>query len=144
LGSGNGCITKELLANISSDCRLISIELNSNFEQYLKSISDHRFIYKIDSAENLTEILKKLGIIKVDYIISSLPFKIIPDKIEENIYNEIKKISTDDLIFIHYSYFHSQKKKLLKLFQHIKVNFEMMNFPPAFVFVCKNTSKSSR
>lgn len=138
LGSGNGCITKELLANLSNDCILISIELNANFEQYLKPISDRRFIYKIDSAENLSIILKELGVQKVDYIISSLPFKIIPDNVEKRIYEQINKISNKELIFIHYSYFHSQKKKLQNLFQQIKVSYEMLNLPPAFLFICKN------
>lgn len=140
LGPGNGCITREIISKMHSNSILISIEINPNFIQYLVDINDNRFHLIIDSAENLTKILSNLGITHVDYIVSSIPFKILPKVIELNIIKQFKLIANSNVVLIHYSYFMSQRTVFKSIFENVYTNFEIRNIPPAFVFVCGNQS----
>lgn len=137
-GPGTGTITKELLNRMSSNAILLVFEINKEFCEKLQEINDPRMRIISDSAENLEEYLIKNQILKVDYIVSSLPLAMIPNGIVKNILAVVKKILSKKGAFIQYQYSLNAYKKLRNTFKNVELDFTPMNIPPAFVFTCSN------
>lgn len=139
LGPGNGVFTKGLLDKMSSDCLLISLELNEAFYTQIKSeVSDHRLVLLNKSAEQIGTILKEHNIEKADYIVSSLPLAVIPNPIKSNILDGAKKHLSEDGKYIQFQYTLNAKKLLEQRFAEVKIDFTPVNIPPAFVYRCSN------
>ena len=138
LGSGNGAITKYILERLSPKAILICFEINDNFYNQLLKINHPQLVVLKVSAEKMIQELKKLNLNKADYIISSLPFTIIPEVVSNEIlaksYQALEKNGT----FIQYQYSLSYFKKLKQVFkEEILLEFEPLNIPPAFIYHCK-------
>src|SRR5437016_9042575 len=72
-GPGVGGITAEILRRMRPDARLVAIEMNGDFVNFLrKSLVDQRFDVVEASAADVNEILNKLGLPKADYILSGI------------------------------------------------------------------------
>jgi phospholipid N-methyltransferase len=137
-GPGTGIITLELLNRMPSDAILLAFEINADFCEKLKEIEDPRLKIISDSAEKLEEYLVQYKINKVDYIVSSLPFAMIPNNVVKNILEVVKKVLAKKGAFIQYQYSLNAYKKLKNIFRKVDLNFTPMNIPPAFVFTCTN------
>src|SRR6201996_7863456 len=73
-GPGVGGITAEILRRMRPDAKLIAIEMNPDFVNFLKkSLVDPRIEVVQGSAADVNEIMKQLGLTKADYIISGIP-----------------------------------------------------------------------
>ena len=138
LGPGNGVFTKGILERMKQTSKLFSFELNTPFYKHISEImEDKRLILINDSAEEIDKHLKKHGIGKVDYIVSSLPFAVIPKEVKLKIIDKCVKQLKDDGMFIQFQYSLNSKKLLSSKFSQIKIDFSALNFPPAFVYKCK-------
>jgi phospholipid N-methyltransferase len=138
LGPGNGAITEFILKKIAPTATLICFEINDNFYSQLAAVNNPQLIVVRASAEKMKEELQQLGFSKTSHIISSLPLTNIPDEISDT----ILKVSFETLelegTFIQYQYSLTYFKKLKAVFkQAISLEFEPLNFPPAFVYCCK-------
>jgi phospholipid N-methyltransferase len=120
------------------DSVLLVFEINKEFCDKLSEINDSRIKVISDSAEHLVEYLAQNKIEKVDYIVSSLPFAMIPNSIVKNILSVAKKVLGTTGTYIQYQYSLNALRKLKDTFKDVDLNFTPMNIPPAFVFVCKN------
>ena len=79
----------------------------------------------------------KLGYSKADYIVSSLPLTIIPKEISHDILVKNFEFLATNGAFIQYQYSLTYYKKLKEVFGNsIKLSFEPLNFPPAFIYKC--------
>jgi 16S rRNA A1518/A1519 N6-dimethyltransferase RsmA/KsgA/DIM1 with predicted DNA glycosylase/AP lyase activity len=137
-GPGTGSITLELLNRMPQDAILIVFEINKEFCEKLKEINDSRIRIISDSAENLETYLKKNNIARVDYIVSSLPFSLIPNTIVRNILKIVKRVLNPKGAFIQYQYSLNAYTKLKNTFKKVDLNFTPINLPPAFIFTCTN------
>lgn len=137
-GPGTGNITHELLAAMPANSILLVFEINDEFCKILKEIKDPRIRIVQDSAENLELHLKAFKIERVDYIVSSLPFAMIPNSVVNNILGLCKKVLRSGGSFMQYQYSLNAYKKLRETFSNVNIEFTAMNIPPAFVFVCTN------
>lgn len=145
LGPGNGAITNCILDKIQPNSILICFEINDTFYAELKKINHPQLIVLKASAENIIIEIEKLGYTRADYIISSLPLTIIPKEISHNILLESYQSLKNNGLFIQYQYSLTYYKKLKEVFgNNIKLNFESLNFPPAFIYNCiKNNTLHS-
>jgi len=137
-GPGTGNITLELLSRMPADATLIVFEINKEFCERLKEINDPRIKIISDSAENLESYLIKNNIARVDYIVSSLPFSLIPNPIVRNILKIANKVLSPKGAFIQYQYSLNAYTKLKNTFKKVDLNFTPINLPPAFIFTCTN------
>lgn len=137
LGPGNGVITEELLKHADPKAQIYCFEMNEVFCEELQKIQDPRLHVINDSAENIMQHLATYGVTAVDAVISSLPFKVIPEEVEARIMQEVKKCLKDEGVFVQYHY-SMNKKKYQELFSEVKTDFAALNVPPAFVYKCKN------
>ncbi|MDB4170579.1 ribosomal RNA adenine dimethylase [Polaribacter sp.] len=137
-GPGNGAITKFILRKLNPTALLICFEINENFYKTLTEIKHSQLIVLKSSAENLEEELHKLGVSEVNYIISSLPLSMLPEKITDVILTQSYQVLRSNGTFTQYQYSLSNRKKLKLFFRNaISLKFEFLNFPPAFIYLCK-------
>jgi len=138
LGPGNGVFTKGLLERMKQTTKLFSFELNTPFYEHINAtIDDKRLTLINDTAEKIDEYLEQHGVGKVDYIVSSLPFTVIPKEIKLPILDKCVNQLKEDGMFIQFQYSLNAKKLLGSKFSKIKIDFSALNFPPAFVYKCK-------
>lgn len=135
-GPGTGIITHELLRLMPSDSLLLAFEINTEFCERLNQIKDPRLKVISDSAEKLEEYLSEYKIKEVDYIVSSLPFAMIPNTIVDAILAVSTKVLNKKGAYIQYQYSLNAYKRLKNIFKNVDLNFTPMNIPPAFVFTC--------
>lgn len=137
LGPGDGAITKVILEKLQPHTKLICFEINPIFLKELEKITHPQLILLNESAENLEEHLKTFGFTQADYIVSSLPLTIIPKKISHSILSSCYAVLKQRGLFIQYQYSLTYFKKLKLVFgKNITLDFETLNFPPAFVYKC--------
>lgn len=134
LGPGTGNITKAILKNMKFDARLLAFEINECFVSRLNELGDERLSIISDSAENIGKYVEGKT---VDYVISSLPLAVIPQKVKDNIVASSMKHLKDDGQFIQFQYSLNARKMLKENFNEVKVDFTAINIPPAFVYKCK-------
>jgi phospholipid N-methyltransferase len=137
-GPGTGSITHELLHLMPQDSILLAFEINADFCDILNGIKDPRLKIISDTAENIELYLKENNIERVDYIVSSLPFAMIPNGIVKNILAIVKKVLKPAGLFMQYQYSLNAYKKLKGTFKNVEISFTPINIPPAFVFVCND------
>lgn len=138
-GPGNGIITHQILKRMNKNATLICFEINEQFYKHLKKIKDKRFILLNKSAEEIITEINKLNIQEIDCCISSLPLTMIPNKIGKNILINTKSVIKKHGYFFQFQYSLSFYKKLKAVFndENVKIKFEPLNFPPAFVYKCQ-------
>ena len=138
LGPGTGVFTKEILSKLPKDGLLISIESNEYFSKYLADkIKDKRLKLYTGDAMYLKDFLKRNGIEKVSCIISGLPIGNFKTEDKKRILKEISDALDDNGVFIQFEYLLAGIKSVKKVFPKISLDFELLNFPPAFVMRCK-------
>ncbi len=141
LGPGNGAITHNILNKIQPNTVLICFEINEAFYKELKKIKHSQLIIIKASAEKMIKEVEKLGYYKADYIVSSLPLTIIPKEISHTILLKSHEFLNNQGLFIQYQYSLTYYKKLKEVFGNdISLNFEPLNFPPAFIYKCIKNS----
>lgn len=133
-GPGTGKITRALLDEMTSDCKLLAFEINDSFIDKLKEIKDDRLKIVNDSAQNIGAHMNGQ---KVDYVVSSLPLAVIPDDVKDEIVTEAMKYLKPEGQYIQFQYSLNDRKLLKDNFAEVKVDFAAINLPPAFVYKCK-------
>jgi len=136
-GPGTGVFTKKILEKMNSDAILLTFEINPTFIEELQHIKDERLVIINDSAEKIEVYLNKYNRQSADYIISSLPFAMIPDDVVHNILTNSDTALSEEGKYIQFQYSLNAKKKLESYFSKVEINFTFLNLPPAFVYVCE-------
>jgi phospholipid N-methyltransferase len=135
-GPGTGVFTHKLLEKMSLDSKLLTFEINPAFYEELMTIQDNRLVVINDSAEKIDHYLTLHHQEKADYIVSSLPFAMIPDTVVDNILANSFEVLSPKGKFIQFQYSLNALSKLKSIYAKVKINFTFLNLPPAFVFIC--------
>ena len=137
-GPGVGGITAEVLRRMRSDAALIAIETNPDFVSYLRStISDRRLQVVQASAADVQEILRRLGHLRADYIISGIPFSTIPAPLRERILRSTHDVLEPRGAFLVYQFSSRVFDDLKRIFGYVGRRFEPLNVLPAHLFICQ-------
>lgn len=137
-GPGNGAITKHILDKLPPKALLVCFEINDSFYNQLLDLEHPQLVVVQSSAEKIEEELNLLGFNKTSHIISSLPLTIIPEQISTEILDNSFGVLENGGTYIQFQYSLSYFKKLKAVFnKSISLDFEPLNFPPAFVYRCK-------
>ena len=137
LGAGMGNITRKIVRKMHPECVLFCFEIDSNLaKQLARNIQDPRVKIISDSAENMGKYLRQSKIKKADCIISTVPLTTLPYRKMK----EILKLSFQYLRsggkYIQVQYSLLGRRYLRMLFPKVAVFFVLLNFPPAFIYVC--------
>ena len=136
LGAGDGVITKHIVKSMKKDAKLLTFEVNESFCNIMRDeIKDDRVHIIEDSAERLEHYLGKVGAKQIDYVISAIPFVVVPDEVALDIVSTCKKFLKPGGLYIQVHYSLLEKKLYQKVFGNVDINFVPLNLPPAFVLV---------
>ncbi|MBU0461758.1 MAG: hypothetical protein KJ574_04190, partial [Nanoarchaeota archaeon] len=145
-----GVFTETITQHISKDTLFFALEINPNFVAEVKRRLPKVKIYN-DSAANIKKYLKLNKADKCDYIISTLPFTLFDNDLQQKIldeaYNNLKEGGEFlTIAYITSPYIHSGahfQRLLKKRFKKVtKTKVEWNNFLPAFFYRCKKEGKT--
>jgi phospholipid N-methyltransferase len=143
LGAGDGVITRHILDQMTADSQLFIFEVNDVFIEKLNQISDPRLKVIHDSAEFMEKYLKEANIDQVDYIISALPFVVLPDGLAEVIVQKAASMLKAGGTFVQIHYSLVLKKLYERIFGNVKIGFVLLNIPPAFILVSRKEQEAA-
>ncbi len=137
-GPGNGVITKQILQQLPSSSRLISLEINAPFLSHCEDKFDHYNNFEIYNhcAIDFDSLLKSLSINKIDHLISSLPLSILSKKDLDVLFEKIPNYLVANGSFVQYQYSLNKYRFLKNIFDNVKLDFTLGNLPPAFIYKC--------
>jgi phospholipid N-methyltransferase len=134
-GPGVGTFTREVLKRLPHDARLIAIDTNADFIDFLrKDIDDERLIAVTGSAADVEKIIAVHGFAKADYILSGLPFSTLPPGVGELIGAATAKAIRPGGAFLVYQFSPKVRDFIAPYFERIDRGFEWVNVPPATLF----------
>ena len=137
-GAGDGAVTKEILKILPVDGHLIAIEANKKFALELEKIKDHRLTIINGDVITLCKDLTKLGLPKIDAVVSGIPFSHIKPAIGEEIIRGTYQALTESGIAIIYQNSLYTLPRLKSFFgKNVRWYFEPRNFPPCFIIIAK-------
>lgn len=136
-GPGVGTITREVLKRMRPDAVLLVIELNEEFVEYLGStIGDPRLRVVHGSAAHVRRVLAEQGLTHADYIISSLPYSLLPEALRQEIIAESRHALKAQGSLLVFQYNRTLLPYLKSSFSSVKLNFQLFNILPALIFHC--------
>jgi phosphatidylethanolamine/phosphatidyl-N-methylethanolamine N-methyltransferase len=144
LGAGTGSITKALLDHGIAPSKLITIEMSGKLVEHLQKRFPQLNIIQGDAAELRTIVDRVSGTSNthIDYVVSCLPFRSLPDPLCETIIQQIKQVlgSTGKLIQFTYD-LRSKNFHHFREFKRIDSAIVIPNIPPARVDLFEVSSK---
>ncbi len=134
-GPGVGTFTRPILDRLGPDAKLIAIDTNADFIDFLKKdIDDPRFIAVTGSAADVEKIVAAHGFAHADYVLSGLPFSTLPPGVGEAIGNATARVIRDGGAFLVYQFSPKVRDFIAPFFERIERGFEWRNVPPATLF----------
>lgn len=134
-GPGVGTFTNEILDRMPADGALVVLETNADFVAYLReAIPDKRLHVVHGSAANVERALSNLGLGKADYVISGIPFSVLPVEVREGILKATRDVLQRDGAFLVYQFSPKVLPYLERVFSSVNRDFEPLNVLPAQVF----------
>lgn len=143
LGAGTGPMTAELLARHPTN-PLVVLEPQAELAGALRDAYPTAHVVE-RFAQDLPAITKAWGHTPVDRVVSSLPWAIWKEELQEEILDGVLQAMAPDGRFVTFTYWHAQplpaarrfKRFLERRFRHVeRTRVAWINVPPAFVFVC--------
>ncbi|HSW02316.1 MAG TPA: methyltransferase domain-containing protein [Sedimentisphaerales bacterium] len=127
-GSGTGPVTREILSRLPGNGRLTCFEINPEFCRCLRRIGDPRLRVINDDA---SQCARYVG--RADCVISGLPLTLFDSHARER----ILAIAGRSGLYVQLQYTPILGQDIRRYFSSVTLKFVAMNFPPAFVYVCR-------
>lgn len=136
-GPGVGTITQEILKRLRPDGVLAAIELNPQFVEFLQTkIDDPRLRVVHGSAASARQVLTDLNLERADYIISGIPYSLIPDPTRQEIMQQARQMLSPDGTLLVYQFTDAVLPYLKSSFGSVRQEFQPLNILPARIFAC--------
>lgn len=134
-GPGVGTFTRPVLERLPADARLVAIDTNPDFIDFLKKdIDDDRLIAVAGSAADVRKIVEAHGFDHADYVLSGLPFSTLPPGVGEAIGKATADVIRPGGAFLVYQFSPKVRDFIQPYFERIVRGFEWINVPPATLF----------
>jgi phospholipid N-methyltransferase len=141
-GPGVGTFTRPVLERLPAGAKLIAIDTNPDFIDYLKKdIDDDRLIAVTGSAADVQKIIEANGFDHADYVLSGLPFSTLPPGVGAAIGEATAKAIRSGGAFLVYQFSPKVRDFIAPHFERIERGFEWINVPPATLFWAWRESK---
>ncbi|MBP7050567.1 MAG: methyltransferase type 11 [Phycisphaerae bacterium] len=131
-GAGTGPVTREILRRLPADATLTSFEINRDFCRCLEEIDDPRLQVVNDDALHCERYVDQ-----PDCIVSGLPLTLFDGRAREAILAIARRAGR----FVQLQYTTAITRDLRRYFSDVRLKFVPLNFPPAFVYVCRCPSE---
>lgn len=154
LGPGTGAVTRQILKRLPPNGRLYAIEVNRAFARRLRDrFHDPRLILINRNANDLLSVIPRYEIGRVTAVISSLGLTSMDHRLRSNIVLQASKCLEPEGVMMQYQYVGGfedlsltpevkltrfrVRPFLRRFFREVSSSTVLLNFPPAFVFVCR-------
>ncbi|MDR3231946.1 MAG: methyltransferase type 11 [Synergistaceae bacterium] len=147
LGAGTGVFTRAIVGRMTSgenpDEKLNGNLMVFEIDPALKAIIEKEIagLVVYGDARELPQIMESLSVRQLDYVVSSLPFAVLPPRMTASILDAVDDGLKPDGKLIAYQYSKHMKPYFEKRFESVKISFVLRNVPPAFVYECSNPKK---
>jgi phospholipid N-methyltransferase len=136
-GPGVGTFTAEILRRMRTDTRLVAIETNGEFVEFVReSLPDPRLHVVHDSAAAVAGVLHRLGLPAPRYVISGIPLGSMPEAVRAEIAQQTRSVLEPGGAFLVYQFTARTLPTLRRTFGQVRRGFQLCNVPPAQLFVC--------
>ncbi|MDR5659283.1 rRNA adenine N-6-methyltransferase family protein [Serpentinicella sp. ANB-PHB4] len=140
-GAGTGVFTKEIIKRKKKSALFMTFELNEELYKSLKkfeSKENNTWVIN-DSAEFVKHYLREKGKEQIDFVISGLPFTVLPKDMGHRIMYHTFDLLSKEGEFRTFQYSLNHLKVLRELYPSVKLDFQLFNIPPAFIYKCRKT-----
>ena len=141
LGAGTGVFTRAIMRSLKPDGRILVFEIDSTLKAIIEN--EHPGLVVYGDAKELHRITYDNGIRQLDYVVSSLPFTVLPPVLTSSIIEAVYRCLKPGGKFIAYQYSKYMKNYFEKRFESVKTSFVLCNVPPAFVYECTKAAKKN-
>lgn len=136
-GPGVGTFTKRILQRMRPDARLVALELNPEFFQFLsRTLPDPRLHLVNESAAEVDTVLARLGYSQADYIVSGIPFNPLEPSVRDAIVRKSHAVLRPEGSFLVYQFTSAVLPYLEQVFSRVSRGCEWLNLIPAQLFFC--------
>ena len=135
LGAGTGIFTDYIVSHKKETCRVVAVEQDEMMRRRLEELYPQVIFGK--RAESLPNILAQAGLQEVDYIVSGLPFAIFNQELRIRIIEVVYASLKSEGKFVTFQYSLQMRNLLKQYFSIVEIKFEILNFPPAFIYYCQ-------
>src|SRR5881396_3267913 len=144
-GPGEGVHSREIARRMSPDSHLLLFEVDAAFARDLKrQFADDPRVHVIHGdAATLPEELKRRGFPECDYILSGIPFSILPIEKKRALLQKTYDALAPNGAFIIYQ-ITNELKQHATLFEHGESEYFLQNIPPMFITVFHKTPSPHR
>ncbi len=127
-GAGTGPVTREILRRLPENGRLTCFEVNPEFCRCLERIDDPRLCVINDDATRCGRYVSQ-----PDCVVSGLPLTLFDGRARET----ILAIARRSGLYVQLQYTPAMGQDIRRHFPDVRLKFVVLNFPPAFVYVCR-------
>ena len=135
LGAGTGTFTAQIVKRKSPACKLLVVEQDFAMRQLLEEKYPQASFESY--AENLCVAVRRENFVPLDCVVSSLPFANMGESLRRQIIENVYRALKPNGIFVAFQYSLQMKSLLNEYFSDVKIDFALLNFPPAFVYFCR-------
>jgi phospholipid N-methyltransferase len=137
-GPGVGTFTEPILARMHPEARLIALEVNRSFVQYLReTLHDPRCQVVHRSAADVQEVLREAGLNAADCVVSGIPFKTIRDPLRREIVHTTHRVLRPGGMFLVYQLSEKVEPYLREVFPQVTRRVEPRSLVPSRTFCCR-------
>ena len=133
-GAAEGVMTKRILKGLPRDGLLAAVERNAGFYKDLAEIKDARLRTACGDVRDIKKILAGMGVGKADCFVSGIPFSFLSPAERAALLHEVYCQLQHGGRFVAYQCTTHLIPLLRKQFQQVKMELEIRNMPPHFVF----------
>ena len=135
LGAGTGVVTRAIEQAVQPGTQVLIFERDPHLRHPLKQ--RHKDFSVHSDACSLYSKVQEQGLDGLDCVISGLPFANFPQKIRDDIMEQIVKSLKPGGLFVAFQYSLQMRNQLKSYFDIETIQFVLLNVPPAFVYVCR-------
>lgn len=145
LGPGTGVITEAIYSKVADKSRFAAVELDETLAEEIEKRFEGITVFR-GCASQLENMLNSKGLPKADVVVSSLPFAIFSEELQEKILKGVIKALAPGGVFTTFTYLQGAilpagirfKRKLKENFPEVTASSVVWgNMPPAFVYRCR-------
>lgn len=137
-GPGNGVITRELVARLNHQGKVIGVEINEAFARQLQQeMNEPRVEVVHGDIREVSERLRTWAPQGVDAVVSGIPFSFLTKearmRLIQNTYHGLRPGG----VFVVYQHSPKMLEELSREFGRVERHFEVRNLPPYFIMVAR-------
>jgi len=136
LGAGTGPVTEQIVERLGPQHRFVAVENDADFCAILRRRFPETALLEMD-ATLVAEPLARMGIHKVDYVLSGLPTPSLPRRSQINLWRWLRSALGPNGLFIQITVAPLFFKPFYdRLFEHVEYRMVWRNVPPGGVYYC--------